>query len=129
MRLPLRHPWVWLGLGWLFVALAILVSLVPGKDLPEVHMNDKWQHSLGYTLLTLWFAGIYSKASYWKVAAGFLAMGVAIEVAQGLMPYGREMDIFDGGANALGIAVGLLVALVGFGRWAMAIENWMRRWW
>lgn len=129
MRLLLRHPWVWLGLGWLFVALAVLVSLVPGQKLPDTHMSDKWQHSLGYALLTLWFTGLYPKVSYWKIAAGFLAMGVSIEVAQGLMPYGRQMDVLDVGANAIGIAAGLLIALVGFGRWATTIEKWTQRWW
>lgn len=129
MRLQLRHPWIWLAFGWLFVVLAVVVSLVPGQKLPDTHVSDKWEHSLGYALLTLWFTGLYSKASYWKVAAGFLAMGISIEIAQGLMPYGRQMDIHDVGANALGIVAGLSIALLGFGRWMTTIENWTRRWW
>ena len=129
MRLLLRHPRVWLALGWLFVVLAIVLSLVPGQKLPETHMGDKWEHSVGYALLTLWFTGLYPRTSYWKVAAGFLAMGISIEVAQGLMPYGRQMDIRDVGANTIGIVAGVLIALAGFGRWATVIENWTRRWW
>jgi VanZ family protein len=129
MRLPLRHPWVWLGLGWLFVGLAIYVSLAPGQKLPDTHMGDKWEHSMGYALLTLWFAGVYSKSSYWKIAAGLLAMGISIEVAQGMMPYGRQMELRDVGANVLGITAGIAVALIGLGRWATTIESWTRRWW
>jgi VanZ family protein len=128
MRLVLRHPWVWLGLGWVFVALSILVSLVPGEDLPQTHVGDKWQHAIGYALLTLWFTGIYPKTSYWKVGGGMLALGAAIEIAQGAMHFGRQMDIHDVGANMLGIVIGLMLALIGFGGWAQKIEAWARRW-
>jgi len=128
MRLLLRHPWVWLGLGWLFVALAVVTSLVPGQKLPDVHMSDKWQHSIGYTLLTLWFTGIYPKASYWKVGGAMLGLGIAIEIAQGAMPFGRQMDIRDVGANSLGIMIGLMLALLGVGGWAQKIEAWARKW-
>ena len=128
MRLLLRHPWVWLGLGWLFVALAITASLVPGQKLPDTHMSDKWQHALGYTLLTLWFTGIYPKASYWKVGGAMLGLGITIEIAQGLMPFGRQMDIRDVGANSIGIVIGLMLALIGVGGWAQKIEVWARKW-
>lgn len=128
MRLLLRHPWVWLGLGWLFVVAAIVVSLVPGQELPNTHMGDKYEHSIAYALLTLWFTGIYPRTSYWKLAIAMLAMGVAIEIAQGAMPFGRQMDIRDVGANALGIVIGLMLALVGVGGWAQRIEAWARKW-
>jgi VanZ family protein len=128
MRLLLRHPWVWLGLGWLFVVLATIASLVPGQKLPETHMGDKWQHSIGYALLTLWFTGMYSKGSYWKVGGAMFAFGVAIEIAQGLMPFGRQMDIRDVGANTIGIALGLAIALIGIGGWAQKLEALVRRW-
>ena len=128
MRLLLRHPWLWLGLGWTFVALATIVSLVPGKKLPETHIGDKWEHSIGYVLLTLWFTGIYPKTSYWKIAGGMFALGIAIELAQGAMPYGRQMDIRDVGANSLGIVIGLTLALIGVGGWAQKIEALARRW-
>ena len=127
MRLLLRHPWLWLGLGWLFVALAVIASLVPGQKLPDTHMGDKWQHSIGYALLTLWFAGIYPKASYWKVGGAMVALGIAIEIAQGAMPFGRQMDIRDVGANSIGIVIGLMLALIGVGGWAQKIEAWTRK--
>jgi VanZ family protein len=128
MRLLLRHPWVWLGLGWVFIVFSVVASLVPGQNLPNTHLGDKWQHSIGYALLTLWFTGIYPKTSYWKVGAGMLALGVAIEIAQGAMPFGREMEIRDVGANTLGIVIGLMLALVGVGGWAQKIEAWARKW-
>jgi VanZ family protein len=128
MRLLLRHPWVWLGLGWMFIVFAIIASLVPGPKLPETHMSDKYEHTIAYVLLTLWFTGVYPKASYWKVGAGMFALGVAIEFAQGAMPFGRQADIRDVGANTLGIVIALMLALAGVGGWAQKIEDWARKW-
>jgi VanZ family protein len=128
MRLLLRHPWVWLGLGWLFIGLAIIASLVPGQKLPETHVSDKWEHSIGYALLTLWFTGIYPKTSYWKIGGAMFLLGISIEIAQGLMPFGRQMDIRDVGANTFGIVLGLMCALIGVGGWAQKIESWARKW-
>ena len=128
MRLSLRHPWVWLGLGWTFIAFAIVVGLVPGQKLPPTGVSDKVEHAVAYTLLTLWFAGVYPRTSYWRVGLGMLALGVSIEIAQGLMPFGRQTDFRDVVANSLGIAVGLGIALIGLGGWAQRIESWARRW-
>jgi VanZ family protein len=128
MRLLLRHPWVWLGLGWLFIVCAVVASLVPGEKLPPTGLGDKVEHALGYTLLTLWFTGLYPRSSYVRVGLGMLALGVAIEIAQGAMPFGRQMDFRDVIANSGGIALGLIIALIGVGGWAQRIEAWARKW-
>lgn len=128
MRLSLRHPWVWLGLGWTFIVCAVVVSLVPGQKLPPTGVSDKVEHSIAYALLTLWFAGVYPRTSYLRVGLGMLGLGVAIEIAQGLMPFGRHTDLRDVIANSLGIAVGLGVALIGLGGWAQRFEAWARKW-
>jgi VanZ family protein len=128
MRLLLRHPWVWLGLGWVFIALSVIASLVPGQKLPQTHMGDKWEHTIAYALLTLWFTGIYPKTSYWKIGGAMFVLGVAIEFAQGAMPFGRQADIRDIGANTLGIVIGLMLALIGVGGWAQKVESWARTW-
>ena len=128
MRLVLRHPWVWLGLGWTFIVCAITLSLIPGQKLPHTGVSDKFEHALAYALLTLWFAGIYPRSSYWRVGIGMFALGIAVEIAQGAMPFGREMDFRDVVANSIGIALGLVTAYVGLGGWAQRIEAWARRW-
>lgn len=128
MRLLLRHPWVWLGLGWLFIACAVIASLMPGQKLPHTGLSDKVEHALAYTLLTLWFTGVYPRSSYPRIGLGMLALGVAIEVAQGAMPFGRQMDVLDIVANSLGIALGLVIALIGAGGWAQRVEAWARKW-
>lgn len=128
MRLLLRHPWVWLGLGWAFIACAVILSLMPGQKLPHTGVSDKFEHSLAYALLTLWFTGVYPRSSYWRIGAGMFALGVAVELAQGAMPFGRQMEFRDVIANSIGIALGLMVATIGVGGWAQRIEAWARRW-
>jgi VanZ family protein len=128
MRLLLRHPWVWLGLGWTFIVCAVVMSLVPGQKLPPTGLSDKTQHAIAYMLLTLWFTGVYPRSSYVRVGIGMLALGVSIEIAQGVMPFGRQTDFRDVIANSLGIATGLTFALVGVGGWAQRIEAWARKW-
>ena len=128
MRLLLRHPWVWLGLGWTFVVCAIVISLVPGQKLPSTGVSDKLEHTVAYALLTLWFAGIYPRSSYVRIALGMFVLGVGVEFAQGAMHYGRQMDPRDMVANSLGIVAGLILAWIGLGGWAQRIEAWVRRW-
>ena len=128
MRLLLRHPYFWLILGWIFVIAAVVASLVPTQRLPKTGISDKWEHSLGYALLTLWFTGIYPKASYFRIGLAMFALGVAIEFAQGAMGLGRQADPRDVFANSMGIATGLLFATVGIGGWAQRIEARLRKW-
>ena len=127
MRLLLRHPWFWLGLGWTFIAVAVVVSLVPGQKLPPTGVSDKLEHSVAYALLTLWFAGIYPRTAYWRIGLSMFVLGVCIEVLQGLMPFGRQPDVRDVVANSLGIVGGIALAMTGLGGWAQRIEAWARK--
>lgn len=128
MRLSLRHPWVWLGLGWVFIVCAIITSLLPVQKLPPTGMSDKLEHTIAYSLLTVWFTGVYPRSSYVRIGLAMLALGIAIEFAQGAMPFGRQMDFRDVIANSAGIAVGLVIAWIGIGGWAQRFEAWARKW-
>jgi VanZ family protein len=128
MLLPLRHPRFWLALGWVFVALATLASIVPIQKLPTPPgLNDKVEHVAGYALLALWFAGIYPRSRYPWIAGSLFVMGLAIEWLQGAMHWGRSADLHDVIANVTGIAVGLSLAWVALGGWAQRVEAWTRR--
>lgn len=128
MLLPLRHPRFWLILGWFFVVMAIVANLVPPQRLPlPSGINDKLEHITGYTLLTLWFTGIYPRSRYLVIAFSLFVMGVLIEFAQGAMHVGRTADVHDVIANCVGIGVGLMLASLWFGGWAQRVEGWARR--
>jgi hypothetical protein len=123
----LRHRWLW-KLGGLCLALAVLVlSLLPVEQLPQVRVWDKFQHMLAYVALALWFGSITPRRRYAWIAAGLMAYGAFIELLQGWMEQGRHADLSDLGANATGIAAGLLLALTPLGRWAHWLESWQRQ--
>lgn len=122
--LPLRFPRLWLGLGWLAVALAIVACLVPMSQLPQPpSLSDKSEHIIGYVLLSCWFAGIYPRSRYWIIGIGLAVMGVLIEFAQGAMHLGRHADAFDVIANCTGIVIGLLLSWAWLGGWTQRVET------
>lgn len=128
MLLVLRHPRLWLVLGWMLIGLAIVVSLMPSDRLPQPPgINDKMEHLVAYALLSLWFAGIYPRSRYAIIAIGLFVMGIAIEWAQGTMDLGRSADFRDVIANTAGIAIGLGMAFMRLGGWAQRVEAWTRR--
>ncbi|MGH8177288.1 MAG: VanZ family protein [Steroidobacter sp.] len=126
MLLPLRHPRTWLVIGWAMIALAVLASLLPGQKLPVTGINDKFEHALAYTVLALWFAGIYPRSRYLIIGIGLVLLGIAIEWAQGAMSLGRQSDFRDVIANTGGIALGLTLAMTWLGGWAQRIDGWTR---
>jgi glycopeptide antibiotics resistance protein len=64
---------------------------------------------------------------WWKIFLGLLALGIAIEIAQGLMHAGRESDPLDVAANSLGAAAGLAVAWLGLSRWPEFVSRLLGR--
>jgi VanZ family protein len=121
--LSLRFPRLWLGLGWLAVALTIVVCLVPNDRLPQPpDLSDKSEHVIAYLLLSVWFGGIYERGRYWAIAAGLLVFGILIEIAQGAMGLGRSADVHDVIADSIGIVAGLMLCWFGLGSWVQWIE-------
>ena len=124
--LPVRHPRLWLVIGWVLIALAVFVSLLPAASLPQIGVSDKFEHTSTYAFLALWFAGLYPRSRYVVIGLGLFAMGVTIEWAQGAMHMGRQSDYRDVIANSIGIVAGLLLAALWLGGWAERIDGWTR---
>ncbi len=82
---------------------------------------------LRYSVLALWFAGIYPKSRYPLIGVALLVMGIVIEGLQGAMNLGRQADMRDVYANTLGIVSGLLLALIWLGGWAQRVESWTKK--
>lgn len=130
--LPLQYTRQWRAVSILLLISVLVFTLMPpswfwqgqGKTFRwPVHI-DKWQHGLTFAFLAVWFAGQYTRQSYWRIAAGLLAFGLLIEVCQRMVEY-RSADLLDVGANIAGIAVGLVFALMGLGGWALRFEAWL----
>jgi hypothetical protein len=123
----LRHGRLWMTGGvCLAIAIAVL-SLLPGEKLPQVELGDKFQHILAYVALSFWFAGIVVRRKHAGLVLALMCFGALLELLQGQMGLGRQADFFDLGANALGIATGLLLAFTPLGRWALWLESAQRQ--
>ena len=128
--LPLRHAKRW-RIASIVLLLAVLVAaLMPAvwfidnrvQALSWFRGVDKWLHGIVFFTLSLWFAGMYHRSSYWRVAIGLLAFGFAIEICQRMVSY-RSAEWYDVAADTAGIVAGLLVALLGAGGWCLRFEN------
>ena len=122
MLTDLRFARFWLVCGWLSVAAALVVCLLPPRMVAVANVNDKVEHTAGFVLLTLWFCGIYPRSKYWRIVLCYLLFGVLIELLQGAMHVGRNADIHDVYADTTGVVLGVVLALTPLGRWPKWIE-------
>jgi len=98
--------------GWGWAAAIVWLSLTPSPPEIDIAHGDKLGHLAGYGLLMFWFAQLYSKRSARiAYAAGFIAMGVGLEIVQGALGY-RSYEVLDMFANSLGVALGWAAASV-----------------
>jgi len=96
------------ALGWGWVGAIVWLSLTPAAPrVIDFAAGDKLGHLLAYGLLMFWFAQLYLTRVFY--AAGFIAMGIALEFAQGWLGY-RAFELVDMAANALGVAAGWAAA-------------------
>lgn len=123
--------------AWRAASIALLLGVLAATLLPAVWFDadrvrladwmggmDKWSHMLAFLVLTVWFAGLYRRRSYWRLALGLLAFGALIELLQGAIGY-RSAEWLDLAADAAGIVAGLGVAWVGVGGWCQRVEVWL----
>ena len=100
---------VYLAAGWAWAVAIVWLSLTPSQPTIDISHGDKAGHSFAYAVLMFWFAQLYPRRV--AFAAGFIAMGVALEFAQGATGY-RSLDVVDMVANALGVLAGWAAARI-----------------
>lgn len=99
----LRWRVLWLIVGWALIALLWYGSLTPAPPKMDFDHGDKWGHLLAYFVLTLWWMQLYRRRSQQHLLAlGFAAMGLLLEVLQGLGGV-RFFEFADLAANTLGV--------------------------
>jgi len=129
--LPLDYPKRWRIAG-IFLLLSVLgVAMAPemwpwsqNRGL-DWFPNDKWAHGFTFALLAIWYSGQYARRSYWWLALGLLIFGALIEACQSMVTY-RTAETGDLIADALGIAVGISIGLIGVGGWSLRVESWLQ---
>jgi VanZ family protein len=99
------------ALGWTIVVAVFWLSLTPSPPHIDIESGDKLGHLLSYFLLMFWFAQLYARRAGY--AAGFIAMGITLELLQGALGY-RSFERYDILANCAGVLLGWAAAhLVG----------------
>lgn len=120
----LRYRKAWLSGAWGLVALVIYLSLMPAP--PQVltfDWSDKFEHGLAYTSMSWCFCQLYrTGAQRIRVVVALIAMGIVIEILQGLSGY-RFFEYADILANSVGVWAGFLLARTALGRAFIGIEE------
>jgi hypothetical protein len=107
-----RFPGLWLYVwyfGWL---LCVVLSLIPPPQLGfHVPEGDKYGHAFAYALLAAWACWIFpSPRAHWHAGWALVALGLAMELAQGAFTTDRMMDGWDLLADAIGVLAGAWLA-------------------
>ncbi len=122
-RLILRRLFV--AIGWALVGAILWLSLTPQPPHVDFEQSDKVGHFIAYGGLMFYKVGhfiAYGSLMFWfcqlyrntktrvAYAAGFIAMGIAIEFLQRATGY-RSFEVMDMVANAIGVLLGWAAAL------------------
>ncbi|MDH5517905.1 MAG: VanZ family protein [Gammaproteobacteria bacterium] len=101
--------WLWLLLGYLYLAYIVYGSLTPNPIEVDVADFDKVMHFSAYALLMIWFAMIFyqTRARIFHAVA-FIGLGVGMEFAQQAGGV-RFFEFSDMLANSLGVLAGYFV--------------------
>ncbi len=98
-------------IGWGLVGVIWWLSLTPHPPHIDFEQSDKVGHFLAYGGTMFWFCLVYRTSRVrLAYAAGFIAMGIAIEFIQGWTGY-RDFEVYDMVADALGVVLGWAAAL------------------
>ena len=122
---PLRRPRLWLGLWLGMIAGVVVVSLIPPPLLPAVAFDgiDKVEHVLGYFALSAMGSALFARMrTRARIAAGLVALGIGLEIAQGQFTAMRQPELLDAAANTVGVLLGCLGTI-----WAGALQRVDRR--
>jgi VanZ family protein len=119
----LRLARLWWALGWAIVLFITVSCLEPPRYVPNLHLWDKLEHALAFGGMTFWFGGLVRRRRYPVIAVLMLLFGGGIEIAQGAMRLGRDEDVMDFVADAVGISVASGLLYAGLGAWTGWVER------
>ena len=108
---PFKRPWLWAGLWMLAIAVVVIGSLLPGKDLPPLPVSDKLEHFAAYAVLSAGAVQLFVRRLSWGFVCVLLVLlGIGLEFLQAKMALGRMLDRYDALANTFGVLIGLATA-------------------
>jgi len=113
----------WLVVGWCLIAVVVYLSLTPRPLSLDVRAGDKYGHFVAYFVLMLWFAQLYTRSAWRRLAVLFVSLGISLELMQGLTAV-RELDAADMLSNGFGVLVAWSLAGTRAGRMVEVAERW-----
>lgn len=119
----LRYRRLWFGTGVAIAIVVAVLSLMPGRHVPDVNVSDKFKHFAAFAMLAFWFGSILVRRDLSWMVLALLVFGGLIELAQEAMPWGRRAEWHDVVADGVGVAAGLGLALTPLGRWVPWLER------
>ena len=107
---PSRHRPLWNAIGCALILFVIYQSLTPAPMAIPGDEGSRLGHLAAYGTLMGWYSQLHEgRRTRIAFALGFVAMGAALEVIQGMTGY-RTTDVADALANTLGVCLGWLLA-------------------
>ena len=124
-----RWPALWVAIWIAMIAAVVAGSLMSAHDLPDVPDGfDKVEHFVGYLVLSAWAVMLFAHRRGQAIAAaGLIALGVGLEMAQGAWTVSRMADSADALANSLGVLAGLMLGPTPLGGLLLWVEGRFRR--
>jgi len=122
-NMNLRYKKAWLLLGFAMIAFVVFETLTSSPIDMGIKISDKLLHITGYFGMMGWFVQIFHNSKHrLLLAAGFVCMGIALEVLQGWGGH-RHYEVADMLANATGVMLAWLLALTRFSYILWFIES------
>ena len=107
------------GIGVVHIAALVCVLAMawfafrPSASVPDGLPWDKANHFAGFLVLTMVTACAWPRRPRYVLSALLIAWGVIIELVQGTDFIGRDADVRDVVADAVGVGAGLLAVMIG----------------
>ena len=103
------------GITFVLITIAIVGSLMPPQQIEQLtfSISDKLIHAIYYAVLTFFWllsTETHTNQKYIKDGLSVFFLGLALEIAQDVLPIQREMDILDVFANTVGILIAIVTA-------------------
>ena len=92
------------------VLTVCVLSLLPEDELPDTTLSDKVGHLIAYgEIVTIGLLAYRGPRAAYTVPLAILALGGALEIAQGFIP-SRSADMIDFAVNCAGVLIGIVFA-------------------
>lgn len=123
MSETLALPCLWRTVGVALIVAVVLGSLLNVTPAMPLDGGDKLHHLLAYGVLMAWWGMVQPRRRVaW--AGGLLVLGGALEYAQSLTP-SRSMEWQDAVANAIGVALALLLLRTPVSGWLARFDRYL----